>query len=242
MRLYAAGSLRGALDEVGAAFRAKSGVPVEATYGASGLLRDRLEKGEPADVFASANMEHPRSLARSGKAGPVRLFARNQLCALASPRTPISSATLLERMLEPAVKVGISTPQADPSGDYAFELFAKADAVRPGARATLEAKALKLTGGPAAPPPEDRSVYGTLVAEGTADIFLTYRTNALQARQEIPALQQIAIPRELAVGADYGLTVMKGARASGAEFAHFILSADGQAILARHGFGQGEAK
>ena len=62
VRLYAAGSLRGALNEVGAAFRAKSGVPVEGNYGASGLLRDRLEKGEAADVFASANMEHARSL------------------------------------------------------------------------------------------------------------------------------------------------------------------------------------
>ena len=66
------------------------------------------------------------------------LFARNRLCALVKPGLKADSATLLERMLEPAVKLGISTPKADPSGDYAFEVFGKADAIKPGARAVLE--------------------------------------------------------------------------------------------------------
>jgi ABC-type molybdate transport system substrate-binding protein len=33
------------------------------TFGASGLLKDRIQAGERADVFASANMEHPQALA-----------------------------------------------------------------------------------------------------------------------------------------------------------------------------------
>ena len=49
-------------------------------------------------------------------------------------------------MLEKNVKVGTSTPKADPSGDYAFEVFRKADAVKAGAQAELEKKALQLTG------------------------------------------------------------------------------------------------
>ena len=40
-----------------------------------------------------------------------------------------------------------STPKADPSGDYAFELFRKAEAIKPGAQTALEKKALQLTGG-----------------------------------------------------------------------------------------------
>ena len=77
LRLYAAGSLRGALTEIARVFTAASGIPVQLEFGASGLLRERLEQGEPGDVFASANMEHPEVLARSGKAGPVVRFARN---------------------------------------------------------------------------------------------------------------------------------------------------------------------
>ncbi len=237
VRLYAAGSLRAALNEVGAAFTASTGVRVAAEYGPSGLLRDRIVKGEPAEVFASANMAHPESLAKAGKAAPVVLFARNRLCALAAPAVSVTSATLLDRMLDPAVKLGISTPKADPSGDYAWELFEKAERLRPGASKTLSAKALQLTGGPASPPPpKDRNVYGQLVSTGEADVFLTYCTNALQAKGEVPALQIVAIPEDLAVGADYGLTVIAGARPEAEAFAQFVLSGPGQAILVRHGF------
>lgn len=240
VRLYAAGSLRAALNEVIAGFK---DAKVQAVYGPSGLLRDRIAIGEPAEVFASANMTHPQSLVQAGKAGTVRLFARNRLCALAAPGLTVEAATLLERMLDPAVKLATSTPKADPSGDYAFELFAKAEGIRPGARERLEAKALKLTGGPGSPPPpKDRSQYGQLVAEGKADVFLTYCTNALQAKRENPAQQIVQVPEALAVGADYGLTLISGARAEAERFAQFILSPAGQAILAKHGFSPGDAK
>ena len=243
VRLYAAGSLRAALTEAGDAFRARTGTAVEGTFGASGLLRERIEKGEHADVFASANMEHPRSLEKAGRGGPVRLFARNRLCALVAPQVKVDSGSLLERMLDPTVKLGTSTPKADPSGDYAFELFAKAEKLRPGARAALEAKALKLTGGPdSPPPPRGRTLYGSLVSDGRADIFLTYCTNAADAKRENPALQVVAVPPPLAVGADYGLTVLKDARGEAGRFADFILSQEGQAILARHGFDPGERR
>ena len=43
-------------------------------------------------------------------------------------------------------KVGTSAPKADPSGDYAFEIFRKAEASRSGAQTVLENKALQLTG------------------------------------------------------------------------------------------------
>jgi molybdate transport system substrate-binding protein len=233
VRLFAAGSLRAALDEVIAAY----GHKVVAVYGPSGLLRERIAKGEAADVFASANMEHPRSLAAAGRAGPVRLFARNRLCALAAPGVPIGEANFLEVLLDPAVKLGTSTPKADPSGDYAFELFAKAEALKPGARAALERKAVKLTGGPDSPlPPKDRNQYGALVAERKADVFLTYCTNALAAQEENARLRIVQVPAPLAVGADYGLAVLNGASAAAERFAGFIAAERGQAILGKHGF------
>src|SRR5262245_5990934 len=97
--------------------------------------------GAQAEVFASANMEHPQALATAGKSGSVVLFARNRLCALVRPGLAVEPATILDRMLDPHVKLGTSTPRADPSGDYAWEVFRKADRLRPGAFAALATKA-----------------------------------------------------------------------------------------------------
>src|SRR5262249_18443275 len=147
VRLYAAGSLRGALNDVAAAFTAADGAKVAPKYGASGLLRDEVAGGAPAEGVASAHMEHPRSLAAAGRAGPWRMAAPNRRACPVRDGAAADTASLLERMLAPDIKVGTSTPKADPSGDYAFEVFRKAEALRPGSAAVLETKALQLTGG-----------------------------------------------------------------------------------------------
>lgn len=236
VRLAAAGSLRAALAEVSAAFAAApGGGAVAETYAPSGLLRDRIERGEPFEVFAAANMQHPEALGRT-RNRPTVLFARNRLCAIARGGLDVTPETLLARMLDPAVKLGTSTPRADPAGDYAFALFARADAVRPGARAALEAKALTLTGGPeSARPPAGQDLYAWQFTRGAADLFLTYCTNALLARAAEPSLQSIRVPDALAVGADYGLIILSD-RPEAVRFGLFVLSPAGQAILARHGF------
>ncbi len=235
--LHAAGSLRASLDDVAGAHEKATGIKVTAKYGASGTLREEIERGAKAEVFASANMEHPLALARAGKSSPVVLFARNQMCALARPGLTVEPGNLIDRMMEAQVKLATATPRADPSGDYAWEVFRKADAQRPGAFAALSHKALQLTGGPSSvTAPVGRSLYGMLVSQGRADIFLTYCTNALEAVKQNPGQRMIALPDNLAVAADYGLTVMITASPAGWRFAMFILSADGQRILANHGF------
>lgn len=237
IRLLAAGSLRAALGEIATAFEAETKNAVKLTCGASGLLRQRIANGEAADVFASADLGNPRALTQAGLAGPVVLFARNELCAFVRPEIAVTPESLLERMLDPAIKLGTSTPRADPSGDYAFQVFARAEAVKPGAKAALEAKALLLTGGPeSVPAPDGVSTYGHKLASGEADIFLAYCTNAAPIAKEQPGIRLVRLPPTLAVGADYGLTVMNGASPNAWRFAMFILSRDGQAILARHGF------
>jgi ABC-type molybdate transport system substrate-binding protein len=136
VRLYAAGSLRSAMTDIAQAFTASGATAVETTCCASGLLRERIESGEPADVFASADMGNGQALAGSGRAATPVDFARNTLCALAAPGVDVTTATLLDRMLDPGIKLGTSMPKADPSGDYAWTLFEKADKQRPGARGT----------------------------------------------------------------------------------------------------------
>jgi len=149
----------------------------------------------------------------------------------------VTRETLLDRMLDPLIKLATSTPKADPSGDYAFEAFRKAEAVRPNSRSALENKALQLTGGATSTaPPAGRSAYGWHLAEGRTDIFLAYCTAARDAQKENSGLQTIALPDALAVSADYGLTVMADASPGAYQFALFILSSEGQRILASYGF------
>ena len=235
--VFAAGSLRAPLTEIARAFEQQSGAKVALTFGASGLLRDRIGSGEHADVFASANMEHPRGLVAFGWAPKVERFARNAMCVLAAPGVNISSDTALRTLLDPVVSVGTSTPKADPSGDYAWEVFRKADALRPGAYVTLTAKARQLTGGPQSPPPpDDRNVYAALIANGAADVFVTYCTNAALARNEQPSLQLVKLPAPLNVSADYGLAVRSEGPPAAREFAAFVLGPEGRRLLASFGF------
>lgn len=235
--LHSAGSLREALTEITGSFTKSSSIAVNSRFGASGILRDSISGGESAEVFASANMSHPKSLEAEGKAGPVVLFARNELCAFLRPGVEATASNLIDRMLDPAIKLGISTPRADPAGDYAFEVFAKADTLKRGAKAALEAKALQLTGGPnSVPATPGKNVYGERLTEGAADIFLAYCTNAGPILREQPSIRMLPLPADLAVGADYGLTVIKGSSPQAFQLAMFILSAEGQRILARHGF------
>jgi molybdate transport system substrate-binding protein len=237
LQLYAAGSLRAAMIEVAGAFAASSGTSVSTTFGASGLLRERIEKGEKADVFASADVGNAQALAGAARAASPIVFARNRLCAIVAPGVTATAETLLDRMLDPGVKLATSTPKADPSGDYAWQLFERAEKMRPGSYAALDRKALKLVGGAQSPqPPPDRSLYGVLLAERKADIFLAYCTAGIDVVREVPGAQVITIPEALAVGASYSLTVLNGARPGADRLALYILSIPGQQILARHGF------
>ena len=237
--VYAAGSLRGAFTDAAKAWEsAHPGTLVRFTFGASGLLKDRLTQGERADVFASANMEHPSALQLQGMAQPVQRFATNALCALTRPGLQVTSDTLVRRMLDSSVKLGTSTPGADPSGDYAWEMFRRIEQTGVvGAFDRLSAKALQLTGGPQSPaPPAGRNVYGMLVEHKAADIFITYCTNSAVALQENLALAEGKVPAAVNVGASYGVVVLKNARPQADDFVGFLMAADGQVILAKHGF------
>lgn len=95
--VYAAGSLRAPLTELAIGFAKKTGLEVRYTFGASGLLKERIEKNEPADIFAAANTEHPAALVSANLADKVRVFARNEMCALVSPKLDgATSETLLK--------------------------------------------------------------------------------------------------------------------------------------------------
>ncbi|PUE20065.1 molybdate ABC transporter substrate-binding protein [Limnohabitans sp. WS1] len=236
--VVAAGSLREAMTDIARAHEARTSQKLTLSFAASGLLRERIEKGEAAQVFASADMGHPQKLADAGSWSAPRVFVRNQLCALTQAHLNLTPERLLGALLDPAIRLGTSTPKADPAGDYAWALFRKADALSAGAYATLDRKALQLTGGPSSPkPPAGRGAYAWVMDQGQADIFLTYCTNAVAAQQEVPRLKIVAVPPQLQVSAGYGLTVRRGAHPAAQAFADALLAPSAQTIFARYGFG-----
>jgi len=237
LNLYAAGSLKAALGDVAVSYEKTYKTKVTTKFGPSGLLRKAIEGGENPDIFASANMAHPEKLASGGWGSPVVLFARNQLCALAQPDVDVTTDNLFNTLMDKNVRVGTSTPKADPSGDYAWELFRRADTIKEGSFTTLSGKALQLTGGPdSQKAPEGRNQYGWVMGEKKADVFLTYCTNAVLARKEVQTLKIVRIPEALSVGADYGLLVWNKAPEEAWRLAMYILSPEGQKILKEYGF------
>lgn len=238
IRVYAAGSLTGALTAVARLYTQQTGERVETEFGPAGLMRERIERGEKADVFASANMEHPQSLADRGLATPPVVMARNRFCARALPAFGLTTANFFERLMDPAVQLGTSTPKADPGGDYAWMLFAKAEKLRPGAQATLEAKAQQLVGGTNNPPvPAGQNAMQYFFAQKKVDISLGY----CSSRQTTPdpAFSLVELPAELAITANYGLSVLNtrpAQREAALRFALFVLSPPAQSLLAQYGF------
>jgi ABC-type molybdate transport system substrate-binding protein len=184
-------------------------------------------------------MGNPERLTRAGKSGPTVLFARNHLCAILRPGLKTTPATLLATLLDSSVKLATSTPNSDPGGDYAWAIFQKADIERPGARLTLEAKALKIGNVPGsfAIPPTATNAVAWLFREKRADVFLSYCTGATATVAELPGVTVVPLPQALAVTANYGLTILNGPnKDEAALLALFILSPAGQKILSEHGF------
>ncbi|MCO5089761.1 substrate-binding domain-containing protein [Bosea sp. (in: a-proteobacteria)] len=234
--LHAAGSLRRAFGELLPLFEQAHAVRVEALFGPAGLLRRRIEAGEGAQVFASANMEHPRRLFEAGRYGEPVCFARNEICALVRRDLAIGPAGLVDAMLDPELVLATSTPGADPSGDYAELVFARIDHLRPGAGAALAARARRLLGGGfTSEVPVGQAPSAWLIETGQADIVLGYRSGTLGLDAAGPCAV-VTLPRDCAVTASYGLAVARTATRAGHDLAALLLSGEARDVLLRNGF------
>ncbi len=236
LRIYAAGSLTSAITDMVKAFPAAAGDVAPPVFGPSGVLRERVERGDHVDVFASADMDQPRRLARSHSGSSVVMFTRNRLCALARTSLGLTSENLLDKLLDPSVRLATSTPGADPGGDYAWAVFARAEAVHPGAQAILQKKAMQLVGGPNSKPlvPGRGAVQGIFLAD-RADVMLGDCSSAQAVIRDMQGLASVPLPPSLTVGPAYGLIVLSDDPLA-ARFALFVLSEQGQAILRQYGF------
>lgn len=234
--VLAAGSLRTAFFSIVAEFERLSGVSVRLEHGPAGLLREKIEQGAPFDVFTSANMAHPQRLQELGLSGPVECFTRNSLCVISRRELGMNDANMLEVLLDPMVKLGTSTPVADPSGDYALEFFDKVEGQYSGKGRRLSEKAQPLVGGRVPVEiPTGYSAAGWLIENGLADAFISYASNGLLSQHD-ERLKVIAIPETLGPMAYYGVTLSPKAGENGMLFRDHLQSAWAQAEFQRHGF------
>src|SRR6266481_4129158 len=174
LQVVGAGSLTDAFTDLLRRFPAGADTIAAPEFGPSGLMREKIESGTNVDLFASADMEQARRFAIGHPERSVIHFTRNRLCAIARTAVGLTGANMLDRLLDPAVRLATSTPGADPGGDYAWAVLTRADALRPGTRATLEAKAMKLYGGGQTTPllvPGKGAVEGIFLAD-RADVVL----------------------------------------------------------------------
>jgi molybdate transport system substrate-binding protein len=237
LRVLAAGSLREVMGEIGERYKEATGTAVTAEFGPSGLLRERIEKGEHVDLFTSADMGNPLKLLQDGRATRVVMFTRNTLCGIAVPRVGLTTANFLDRLLDPAVKLGTSTPKADPAGDYTWTMFRRADVLRPGSYEILSGKAKQIVGGLSnSAPVNGKDPAVAALASGRVDIVIGYCTSAKLRLSQMAELQVTEVPREIATGPEYGLAVLRGADPGASDLALFMLSPDEQQIFARYGF------
>ncbi|EGB15012.1 molybdenum ABC transporter, periplasmic molybdate-binding protein [Pseudodesulfovibrio mercurii] len=200
LTVLAAGSLRKALPAMAEA----AGLALDVRFGPAGLLRNSIEDGLRPDLFLSASMSHVRAVARLADYGEAAPFLENLVC-LFGRRELLAEGDALRAMLDPDGRLGMSTPGADPGGDYALTVFDRAERVRPGSRAMLRDRARSVVGGglPPATAPTGSPVI-ELFRAGKVDLFLGYRTTALDALARYPGLAIVDLPPELAVRPVYG--------------------------------------
>ncbi len=106
--VYASGSLRPALDDLGAR-------PV---YANARDLAERIEAGERADVFCSASPAHPHRLHAAGLLAAPRPFATNRLVIAVPANSPDVDLETARLVIE---------VEGVPLGDYTRALFKRLD-------------------------------------------------------------------------------------------------------------------
>ena len=221
LRVAAASDLRGAFPVLASAFRAKSGVEAEASFGASGLLAEQIRQGAPFDVFLSADRRFVEGLARSGEilADSVRPYAVGGL-ALIYREGAGRPLTRLADLANPGVRfVAIANPETAPYGRAARQALARAG--------LLDAVGPKLV------PAGSVDLAAQLVRAGEADAGIVSKSVAAA-----PGLKSVALQADACdpIVQCLGIVARSDRRAGGSAFVAFLLSAEGQAIFQRLGF------
>jgi molybdate transport system substrate-binding protein len=214
----AAASLTDAFGAVEAAFEeANPGTDVVLNLGSSSTLREQILEGAPADVFASANTSNVDQVVEAGEnADDPEIVVTNSL-QIAVPEGNPGGVTGLADFANEDLVIGLCAEEV-PCGEFGREALANAgvtpsiDTDEPDVRALL-----------------------TKVEAGEVDAGIVYLTDVMSTEG---AVEGIEIPEEDNVVAEYPVVALNGAPnpEGAAAFVEFVLSDEGQAILADFGF------
>lgn len=235
VEIFAAGSLRGVVGELAKEAGPALDIEVKSSFGGSGLMRERIEKGETPDLFLSADLGSPRKLEVAGRTVvPAIVFARNRMCILSRSSAHVTARNLVDRLLAKGVRVKTSTPVADPAGDYAWAIFDRIDALRPGSGALLKSRAQDLMSLTATPTTPTQSAAAALFLSNQVDMSITYCSAAPTLEKEVSGLTSLVVPPQLDPHPLYGAAVLSN-KPQALRLALFLLSDKGQAIIAAEG-------
>ena len=225
LTVFAAASLKEALDEAAAAYRKQTGVPVRVSYAASSALARQIEQGAPADVFFSADLEGMDYLQQRNRLDVAtrRSLLGNRLVLIA-PRASKAQvdlrrpATLLAALGDGRLAVGQT--RTVPAGKYA--------------KASLES--LSLWNGVRPRLAESESVRAALmlVARGETPLGIVYASDA----KSDPDVRVVAtFPEDSHPPIVYPVAALRGARAAqAARFVQWLASPAADALFTKRGF------
>ncbi|MCC6889375.1 MAG: molybdate ABC transporter substrate-binding protein [Hyphomicrobiales bacterium] len=170
LTIFAAASMKNALDDINAAFSKKTGIKIVASYAATSALMRQIEQGAPADIFASADLEWMDYGLKNKLINPnTRVNLLGNRLVLIAPKDSKITTVKLEQGFDLAKLVGggrIATGEVKsvPVGRYAVAALQKL-----GLWSSVEKRIAMV---------ENVRVALTLVARGEAELGIVYETDA----------------------------------------------------------------
>jgi len=223
--LSAAISLKESVEEIGRGFSAgHPGVVLRTNFGSSGELQTQIESGAPVDLFLSAAPRQMDVLERRGLivASSRRVFARNVLTVIkpADSRLDIvKPSDLLDTRVR---RIVIGNPRTVPVGQYAEEsLLALGLWERLQPRLVFAENVRQALDYVVRGEVDAGWVYTSDVATRQASVKEAFRPSEDTYRPVVYPAAVVAASRH---------------RALAEAFIDLLLSREGQAVLARHGF------
>jgi molybdate transport system substrate-binding protein len=215
--VFAAASLTETFTTLGRQFEsAHPGTTVTFNFGASSSLAENINQGAPADVFASASPKNMQQVVDDGGATGSKTFANNVMQIAVPPDNP-GNVTQLSDLAKPGFKVALCQPQV-PCGTVAAQVFKNANiSVKP------------VTEG------ADVKAVLTTVQLGEVDAGVVYKTDVQAAGTKVKGIE---IPAGQNASTSYPIAALaKAPNAAGAAaFVDYVLSEDGEKVLAQAGF------
>jgi molybdate transport system substrate-binding protein len=225
LTVFAAASMKNALDDIDTAFTARTGIKVNASYAASSTLARQIEQGAPADIFLSADtdwMDYAAGKKDINEATRINLLG-NSIVLIAPKDSKIGNVTIGPGFdlatLAGDGRIATGDVKAVPVGKYA--------------RAALEKLGAWAAAEPKFAMADSVRAALTLVARGEAVLGIVYSTDA----KVEPGVRIVGIfPPDSHPPIIYPVAATTTAKAEANDYLAFLRSRAAKAMFEKYGF------